>query len=497
MMDTVWLVCCDRHRYASLRDEIMTRHADARMAYLEDPEAFPAAVRAFSGRTGHLRVCVAHDDAETLELMVLEAASAGAAHITARTGSRDAALMARLVQEGATEVMEGPCGSGTPTRAAAGDGSLSESNQPVRAGNPSDAYDPVLSGGAAEAAPWTQANLKRYLVDLDEPDMMEAFGGGEPPAAPGGRSAAPCEPAAPLRAEAASARPPAAPPRERTAPPSRAPMLCALAGRGGCGRTTLIAALAHAMAGGGLRTAVLDLDLMFGRLWAHLGADRPRDLAQLADAAGRPLAEDDMLRTSLRIAPRLTLWGPTDLPERAELIGSLVEELLRVLRRESDVVLVDTSTYWSDSVAAAVAQADRCLIVSDARAGGAAAAQRVIELTARIGVPRTRMASVFMGDDGGEEREDAATRFEFACALSSKLRIADDGPGLADLVAFGRFMDHMEHEGAFQASVRSAAAQLARELGCPFQEPVPSAARRDPVRSRIRLPWSQLRGDAS
>lgn len=47
-------------------------------------------------------------------------------------------------------------------------------------------------------------------------------------------------------------------------------------------------------------------------------------------------------------------------PEKAELMAPPVELLLDVLRRESDVVFVDTSVFWGDAVAAAVAASDRC-----------------------------------------------------------------------------------------------------------------------------------------
>ncbi len=55
-----------------------------------------------------------------------------------------------------------------------------------------------------------------------------------------------------------------------------------------------------------------------------------------------------------------------------------VELLLDVLRRESDVVFIDTSVFWGDAVAAAVAASDRCLVVGDAAVSSAASASRVM-----------------------------------------------------------------------------------------------------------------------
>lgn len=72
-------------------------------------------------------------------------------------------------------------------------------------------------------------------------------------------------------------------------------------------------------------------------------------------------------------------------PENAELMARPVELLLDVLRRESDVVFVDTSVFWGDAVAAAVAASDRCLVVGDAAVSSATSASRVIELAEPCG----------------------------------------------------------------------------------------------------------------
>ena len=89
----------------------------------------------------------------------------------------------------------------------------------------------------------------------------------------------------------------------------------------------------------------------------------------------------------------MTLWGPALLPERAELLSGPVERLIGLLRQEADIIFADTSTFWGDSVACAVAQCDRCIVVG--QAGFASSAVRAIELASRIGVAKTKMTSVF------------------------------------------------------------------------------------------------------
>ena len=284
------------------------------------------------------------------------------------------------------------------------------------------------------------------------------------------------------------------PPADAAASPHRAPVVCVISGSGGCGKSTIVATMAHASSLLGLRAAVLDLDLMFGNLYDLLGVDAPRDMAALIEpSAAGTLTEPDIVAASMRVAPGVTLWGPVAAPEQAELMARPVELLLDVLRRESDVVFIDTSVFWGDAVAAAVAASDRCLVVGDAAVSSATSASRVIELASRVGVPRTRMSAVFNRFGARGADEDVAMRFEIACALSSKIRIADGGQDLAALMAFGRADEAVGQTSAFATSVREATREMLVELGCavgPWSDMVADRATRT-ERPRIRLPWSR------
>ena len=296
-------------------------------------------------------------------------------------------------------------------------------------------------------------------------------------------------PASPVPAPSAPA-----PAADASIPSRRAPVVCAVSGSGGCGKSTIVATMAHAASLLGLRAAVLDLDLMFGNLYDLLGADAPHDMATLIEpSAAGVLAESDIVAASMRVAPGVTLWGPVAAPEKAELMARPVELLLDVLRRESDVVFADTSVFWGDAVAAAVAASDRCLVVGDAAVSSATSASRVIELASRVGVPRTRMSAVFNRFGARGADEDVAMRFEIACALSSKIRIADGGQDLTALMAFGRADEAVGQTSAFATSVREATREMLVELGCavgPWSDMVTDRATRT-ERPRIRLPWSR------
>lgn len=197
----------------------------------------------------------------------------------------------------------------------------------------------------------------------------------------------------------------------------------------------------------------------------------------------------------MRIGPGLTLWGPLDIAERAELMAPSLERLLELLRGVADIVFVDTSVFWGDAVAAAVAMSGRCLIVGGSGASSDSA-RRAVRLASRIGIPQTRMTSVLMGMRGREEGEEPALRFEMATALRSKARVSDGGEEVRGIRSFARLDALVGEDVPFARDVRELTERLLSELGCAVQVPAsPQAVRERGERQRIRLPWKQKTGD--
>lgn len=278
----------------------------------------------------------------------------------------------------------------------------------------------------------------------------------------------------------------------------RAPLIAVVSGRGGVGKTTLVASMAACAARAGLRAAVLDLDLMFGDLPGVLGVEAFRGLETVAaHAHGGALMEEDIEAAAMRIGPGLTLWGPLEAGECAELHGTTVEQLLAVLRGAADVIFADTSVFWGDAVAVAVGACDRCLVVGTGGEPAGAAAKHVVQLAGRLGVPVTRMTSVFnrMGERGAGEEE--AMRFEMATSLRSRFRIAAGGEEVAGMSSFGKLDALITEDSAFAKSVRMSTAEILGELGCSFDARLldsPTAAEKDGP--KLRLPWRRKAGAA-
>lgn len=540
-MKAIWLACCACGDYGLLQQEVEGRDAGAQVLRVGDLDGLVSMARAFPSRRGAAIIAASLFDTKDVRETVARLTAEGrVSRIVVLIEALDPSDIEGLFRAGATEVIAAHsiCGSGHVGEGAV-DSDWGVSPEPdvfvdrepgaprATRGPRVDDYGkaeaehvrrppgPLACGDVGASVPYGEDLL---AVDMgyvhgvslaDGLDEVEGLVVGDGPhvdvtaesPVPPLPFEQPAVPAWTQRLGAAGETgtlPPTssapAPLADTASTSHRAPVICAVSGSGGCGKSTIVATMAHAASLLGLRAAVLDLDLMFGNLYDLLGADAPHDMATLIEpSVAGALAEPDVVAASMRVAPGVTLWGPVAAPERAELMARPVELLLDILRRESDVVLIDTSVFWGDAVAAAVAACDRCLVVGDAAVSSATSAARVIELASRVGVPRTRMSAVFNRFGARGADEDVAMRFEIACALSSKIRIADGGQDLAALMAFGRADEAVGQISAFATSVREATREMLVELGCavgPWSDMVADRATRT-ERPRIRLPWSR------
>lgn len=473
-MSSIWLVCASAGRYARVRAEIDRRDACARLMRFSDPEGVPAAAEVLNRSAAGIAISL--EDLGGVESLVCGLAACGWKNtVLVVADAAEGAQVARLLEAGATEVIA--AGSTVPDAGASEACAQGEPTEPVSTALPADDHEPVReSPGEDEAPPYSDEDVpeweeERYACIEDAPPWDEPVSeaGGAP-------EVAPVEDAA-------------------RAGGTRAPLVVTIAGRGGTGKTTLVATMAHAAAAMGLRAAVLDLDLMFGNLHEVMGAQEPLDLSALCDAAP---GEETMLaveKSAMRIAPGVTLWGPSLLPERAELLSAPVDKLIEILRGEADVVFADTSTFWSDSVASAVSQCDRCLVVGQAQ--GAASAVRAVELAGRLGVAKTKMTSVFNRFGAPGNMEEQAMRFEMAVALRSRVRVADGGDALSQMAAFGRMGEYVATESPFVNDIQAFACSMLKELGCDVSEWERAREQREERshgRPRVQLPWKRLAG---
>jgi MinD-like ATPase involved in chromosome partitioning or flagellar assembly len=124
--------------------------------------------------------------------------------------------------------------------------------------------------------------------------------------------------------------------------------------KGGCGKTAVAVNLGIALAMQGVRVCVVDLDLAFGDVAISVQLDPLRTILDALPMAGH-LDESGAASLLTRYQPGLEMLLAPVAPGDAEKIPPrLVGELLAVLRRMYDFVVVDTPPQFSEHVLTAM-----------------------------------------------------------------------------------------------------------------------------------------------
>lgn len=239
-----------------------------------------------------------------------------------------------------------------------------------------------------------------------------------------------------------------------------APVLVFCSGRGGVGKTTIAACSAVIASRWGMRVCLLDLDLSCGNAHALLGLPGGPDLASLGKTATAPLAELSQTSSS-----GVALIGPCARPETAELVFPHVGSLIEKASREFDIVVVDTSTTFTDAVAQAAQRADRLVIVTDSREGSIAAAARTSGLAVRLGVARTRIARIENRANPRFKPDLSLGRAEVGLETARVYRVFEGGRDIGGLLGEGKAAELCEPGSMLADSLASSLAKLLAELG--------------------------------
>ncbi|MDO4536751.1 MAG: P-loop NTPase [Coriobacteriales bacterium] len=265
----------------------------------------------------------------------------------------------------------------------------------------------------------------------------------------------------------------------------KAPIITFVSGRGGVGKTTVVATMAAVAATWDLKVALLDLDLSYGDLYNSFGLRGPADISGLADA--QPVDVDAILACGRKASSNIELWGPCELPEMAETISPLVRRILRVLSHTHDVVLVDTATACTDGLAQAMQMSDRLVLVVDDRPGAAVAQARMGALAVRLGVARTRIVRLANRCGQRGKSEPVINRADVGLETARPLRVLDGGVEVVDCLAEGKVAELLELGTRYEDSVANCLAKLLSELGAlPELEEAKRALEDKPERHR----WS-------
>lgn len=239
----------------------------------------------------------------------------------------------------------------------------------------------------------------------------------------------------------------------------RAPVIALCSGRGGAGKTTIVAGMACAAARWGMRVAAVDLDLSCGNLHSCFGVRPVVDPTSLVGEWG---SEGHALFSA---SPGVSVTAPCGRPEMSELVMPQAASLVARAAEGVDLVLVDTSTTFTDAVAQAVQMCDRLVLVSDGAPGSMAAIARMGGLAVRLGVARTRISRLENRANPHAKTDFSLLRAEVGLEAARVFRVFDGGAEVSELIAAGQVASLMGLTGPFSRSASAVTAQLLLELG--------------------------------
>ena len=243
----------------------------------------------------------------------------------------------------------------------------------------------------------------------------------------------------------------------------KCPVIVLVSGRGGVGKTALAAVMAHAAASWGMSVALCDLDLSCGNLYHAFGLRGAVDLAGPLEN-GWP-GRKEVLALGADAGPGIRLWGSCARPEMAEAVTPHVGDLLACLAESHDLLLVDTSTTFTDAVAQAAQACDRLVLVVDGLPGSDVAQARLGALAVRLGVARTRVVRLANRAGRRGREAPAVNHAEVGLETARSLRVTDGGSDVTACLAEGKVEDLFALGSRFAESASTALAQLLAELG--------------------------------
>lgn len=240
-----------------------------------------------------------------------------------------------------------------------------------------------------------------------------------------------------------------------------APIISFVSGRGGMGKTALVATCAELARDMGFKIALLDFDLSGGNLAFCFGVKRPYDLSRISHDV---MCDDLIAKSATLIDDACLLWGPCEKPEMAETISPHIGAILRYVTHNFDLVFADTSTTFTDAVAQVVQASTRVAIVHDDLPDAISALAKTAALAVRLGVPRTRICRVDNFSNPHNRFDIDFGRSEIGLEGAQAYKIVDGGMDIHELLATGHVRELIQVHNAYVKSVQAMLTEFIHDL---------------------------------
>lgn len=175
---------------------------------------------------------------------------------------------------------------------------------------------------------------------------------------------------------------------------SEGKVITVFSAKGGCGKTTVATNLAGVVAAGEKRVCVVDLDLEFGDVAIALQLVPGRTIVDAVPMLGT-MDEHGVQSLVTSHGPYLdTVLAPVSPGQNARVDVKVVPELVRVLRRMYDVVVLDTPPAFTEHVLASFDVSDTYVLLATLDVPAVKNLKLSLETLEVLGYPRDRMTFV-------------------------------------------------------------------------------------------------------
>ena len=232
---------------------------------------------------------------------------------------------------------------------------------------------------------------------------------------------------------------------------TKAFVLAIVSGSGGSGKSTIALSTAMVYQEMGYKTLLLDADLQFGDMAYMLGCDSALSIMDLIDEPER----------ITRINPENDLPAVIEAPqylEHSELAITQMANIIRLVKRFFDVVIINTGSFWAEHHAQIIESSDKTLFILDQRPSSVRACCRALDLCARCGIA----TQPFMYALNFCSRHALLTPIDISCALqgASVEEIKDGGKEVGELLGASLPKELFSSKNVFCESIRELCSKL-------------------------------------
>ena len=213
---------------------------------------------------------------------------------------------------------------------------------------------------------------------------------------------------------------------------------------GGAGKSSVAVVTALLSQLSGHRTLLLDGDIQFGDCADFLGAKKPITLEEIIDNKG--------LVSQLKPENNMpSVLASLSKPELAEKVIAEFPALISMLRQSFDVIVVNTSCYWSEQQAVLLEQDSKSIFLIDQRPTSLKASKKTLEMCDRCGIATGSILFAINRVAKGS----LFSSIDVSCALGgvNSVEISDGGPEVDECMADGNPMELFKSRNPFVISL--------------------------------------------